>query len=169
MKPGPRYLVSSTVLCNEAAKLLCCLVVHAWSCRGSAAAAGLPAAAALGAELRQIYMGALPMLLPATLFVVQQVRQPGPWGAGGPASIFAGVEAAAQGGAAGGTSRLGGVLWVLGVPPAAPTPEEASSGLLPPAELGRHLGALPYRPGGRAARRCSSSWLLRTWMRCHMR
>jgi hypothetical protein len=77
IKPGTPYLASVSVLLTEMLKLVICVSVQLWKCR----AAALEDNASVFKECRKqmyfILSQALPMLLPAGMFVMQQV------GAGG--------------------------------------------------------------------------------------
>lgn len=72
------YLGSVSVLFTETAKLAICVCVQLWKARTAALADGTPLAWECRRQMRQIISQALPMLLPAAMFVMQQVRGPGP-------------------------------------------------------------------------------------------
>ena len=67
------YLGSVSVLLTELLKLAICLAVQLRSCRAGAIADGVSVVKACRKQLQTILEQSLPMLLPAAMFVMQQV------------------------------------------------------------------------------------------------
>ncbi|GAB4823747.1 hypothetical protein N2152v2_010793 [Parachlorella kessleri] len=73
VKPGTPYLGSVSVLLTELLKLAICLAVQLRSCRAGAVEDGVSVVKACRKQLQTILAQSLPMLLPAAMFVMQQV------------------------------------------------------------------------------------------------